>query len=133
MLLSMTAQVWRPPADTSVALPGRFVTETAVLLPLRSTASVPSWPSSLLPQHWISPLPRSAQVWRHPTDRETTWPLIPDTSTGKLRSTSVPSPTWPYLLSPQHWTLPLPINAQDASPPAAIADAPVNPLTLTGT
>src|SRR5215470_17846268 len=46
------------------------------------------------------------------------------TRTGVLRSSSVPSPTWPSLLSPQAWATPATM-ARECSCPAAMAVTPV--------
>src|SRR5437870_1511420 len=55
----------------------------------------------------------------------------PETLTGVDRFVVVPSPSWPWMLSPQQRTVPA-TSAQVSSRPAAIAAAFVRPETLTG-
>src|SRR6185503_7989484 len=55
------------------------------------------------------------------------------TSTGKDRIDTVPSPTWPYWLYPQHFTPPPMVSAQTCSSPAETAAIPTGrPTTSRG-
>ena len=49
-----------------------------------------------------------------------------------VRSTAVPSPIWPYVLSPQHSVRPDLVSAQVCAP-AAISTIGGSPATSTGT
>jgi hypothetical protein len=51
---------------------------------------------------------------------------------GVLESVVVPFPSWPSLLPPQHRIVPSESSAQVRPDPAAIALAPLNPLTAMG-
>jgi len=54
------------------------------------------------------------------------------TSTGLVRRVVEPSPTWPEVFAPQHFTAPPVRRAQPCSLPAEIARTPVSPETATG-
>lgn len=57
----------------------------------------------------------------------------PETATGRSLVLVVPSPNYPYSLSPQHLTASVSVSAQLWSPPAAIAFTPLTrPETSTG-
>ena len=58
--------------------------------------------------------------------------VIPDTSTGEVRSVVVPSPSWPYTFLPQHITLPSVSRAHEWKAPRAMLVAVVMPATSTG-
>ena len=72
---------------------------------------------------------------------EASWgePLIPETSTGLVRSVVDPSPSWPLLFQPQHTDLPVLCTAHVWNLPALIATTSLSGLeseeevtTLTG-
>ena len=57
---------------------------------------------------------------------------IPLTATGVERAVRVPSPSWPSLFAPQHFTAPPETTAHVCHHPTAIEVASFNPLTVTG-
>jgi hypothetical protein len=104
------------------------IAATSFVRPATSTGTLllvvvpsPSCPKSLGPQHLTPPLFVSAHVPQLAEMAAT--PLArPETSTGILvLSVVVPSPSWPYSLSPQHLTPPLLVRAQVCRYPGAIA------------
>ena len=56
----------------------------------------------------------------------------PVTATGVVELMTVPLPSWPELLSPQHRTVPSASSAQELPASPATLDAVVIPLTVTG-
>src|SRR5262245_44077868 len=97
--------------------------------PLRPTTSTgtelltnvpsPSCPSNLCPQHFTVPVASNAHVWYPPVAVAiATAPVNPLTVTGTGLLTAVPSPSWPKLLSPQHFTSPVERSAQLWASPA---------------
>src|SRR3990172_8273091 len=94
-------------------------TSTGVLLQV--VVPLPSWPSSLEPQHLTPPPVVSAQVWLVPAATALTPLARPETSTGTLFSIVMPFPSSPLSLEPQHLPPPSLVSAQVWSAPAAIA------------
>src|SRR5258706_428120 len=98
----------------------------------------PSWPLPLLPQHFASPPEDSAQLtatlaWTVPVETIATPLDKPDTSTGVELVVVVPSPSWPTLFLPQHFTPPDLVSAQLCSSPTEIAAMPdESPTTSAG-
>src|SRR5262249_42867022 len=93
----------------------------------------PSWPNSLSPQHLTVLALVSAHVWKLPAAIAATPLPRPTTATGIERSVLVPSPSWPYELSPQHLTAPAVVSAQLWRSPVATAATPLpSPTTATG-
>jgi hypothetical protein len=93
----------------------------------------PSWPQEFDPQHWTPPAVVRAQVCAPPGAMVDTLLLRPVTSTGVARTSVVPSPSWPKLFLPQHWTPPAVVRAQVCQLPAAMAVTPlVRPVTSAG-
>ena len=118
------AQVWYCPAErATTSLPS----PTTAAGMARNASWVPpvpspSWPHWFRPQHWTPPDIVSAQVCSPPAAMAVTPPVSATTSTGLVRSVVVPSPSWPYELSPQHWTPPAVVNTQVCwSPPSKVA------------
>lgn len=72
-----------------------------------------------------------AQEWVLPAETDVAV-VIPDTLTGVVRYASVPSPSWPAPLSPQHLTVALLSLAHVCSSPPETAVAVVIPDTATG-
>src|SRR5206468_12447297 len=112
--------------------PGTVVgVEEFAVLPL------PSRPSPLRPQQRALPSCRRAHMWKIPASMATAV-VIPLTVTGvgSMRvvggAMGAPSPSWPYVLSPQHRIVPSWSRAQVYQPPAERATAVVMPLTVTG-
>jgi hypothetical protein len=107
--LARTAQVWLAPA----------VTDTASSMPNTATGRVrwlvlasPSWPRALSPQHTTAPERRTAQVCVEPT-ATCVASSRPATSVGiGISGDSMPGPSWPLRLVPQHITRPLARTAQ---------------------
>ena len=127
----VSAQVWKSPAETAATPPVRPVTSTGVLRCVFVPS--PSWPLPLNPQHLTPPAVVRAQMWLPLAETAATPEVRPVTSTGVLRCVFVPSPSWPVLLSPQHFTPPAVVRAQVWSPPAETAATPeVRPVTSTG-
>src|SRR5205814_2258906 len=90
-------------------------------------APVPSWPTSLPPQHSVVTFP---QGWAHVCESPrviATALRTPVTLTGVLRSVDVPSPNPPDELSPQHLTAPLVTTAHMWASPPSSAVAPMMP------
>ena len=58
--------------------------------------------------------------------------VMPETSTGVVREKAVPSPSRPYSLEPQHFTLPSVSMAHEWESPRAMLVAVVMPETSTG-
>ena len=101
----------------------------------------PSWPYVLEPQHWIEtcvmlPVEINAQVCDPPSEMAVALVMLL-TITGKLLLVAPTSsgrllPSWPRLLFPQHWMLPVESNAQECEPPSEMAVAVVMPPIFTG-
>ena len=102
-----TPHVWDDPA-TSVAHVRPPPTATGALwLPVVPS---PSWPAQLDPQHHAFPVPTSTpHVWDDPAT-SVAHVRPPLTATGVVRSTVVPSPSWPPPLFPQHHAFPVPTS-----------------------
>ena len=110
-------------------------TSTGVVRMLSLVPS-PIWPSKLSPQHRNTPAVVSAQLWWKPVVTADTPPLRPDTFTGAAHKEphACPSPNWPKVFWPQHWTPPVAVCAQVWKNPASRATGvPVSPTTSTGT
>ncbi len=129
---TLMAQVCSAPAETAATPLVRPVTFTGVVRP--AVVPSPSWPWELSPQHLRAPPVVMAQVWEAPAATATTPvrgepPVQPapaplaHTSTGVVRPTVVPSPSWPESLNPQHLRPPPVVMAQAWPPPAATAVA----------
>src|ERR671922_3016286 len=89
-----------------------------------------TWPSTLLPQQYVS-LPLLAQACPPPALRAETRER-PLTRAGTVRFVVVPSPSWPPLFDPQHHTLESRPRAQLKKPPATIVLNGVPLLTMRG-
>lgn len=83
----------------------------------------PSWPSPWAPQHCPDPPVSRAQEWDLPTEIDSTPAESPETSTGVFRFSLLPSPNWPNLFSPPHFTAPPETKAQVWFHPAEMAIA----------
>src|SRR4030095_4671626 len=114
---------------------------TPLVRPLTSTGASrcvfelsPIWPNPFQPQHLAPPPVVTAHVCDAPASIVPTPLVNPATSTGVRRwLLEVPSPTWPVLFCPQHFTPPAFVRAHVCVSPAAMAFTPlVNPETLTG-
>src|SRR4029450_5281612 len=93
----------------------------------------PSCPQQLFPQHLTPPWLVSAQELPPPVEIAVTPPERPETSTGLLRITVVPSPTWPLKLAPQHLAEAAVVTAHVTALAAEIAAAPLpRPATARG-
>jgi hypothetical protein len=104
------AQVWSAPfeIDLAVEIP-LTVTGTRLLAVLL----FPSWPKLLTPQHWTVPFASRAQVWTPAAAIEIDVAVVmPETVTGTRLLVVLLFPSWPELLIPQHWTVPLANSAQ---------------------
>src|SRR5437588_2562108 len=79
--------------------------------------------SAVAPQHLTTRLRVRAQVWRYPDEIScTARPRFGTLPPGCVRDFSAPrSPSWPYVLLPQHLTAPLLVIAQVCIPPAEMA------------
>jgi hypothetical protein len=84
----------------------------------------------LSPQHLAVPSVSTAHEWSVPTITLVAV-VMPETSTGVVRSVVVPSPSWPLSFSPQHFTLPSVSKAQEWVIPVSILVAVVMPDTVT--
>src|SRR4030095_12245833 len=92
----------------------------------------PSWPLLLAPQHFTPPPLVRAHACACPAAMATTPLERPDTATGVRRCIAVPSPSWPPVLLPQHFTPPL-TTAHEKESPTVMAVTPlVSPDTCTG-
>ena len=58
--------------------------------------------------------------------------VMPETATGAERVVVIPSPSWPLLFLPRHFTLPSVSAAHECLPPRAMLVAVVMPKTSTG-
>src|SRR6185312_7082045 len=86
-----------------------------------------------LPQHLTAPAAVRAQVWPAPVEIAATPEDSPTTSTGACRVVVVPSPSSPWLLSPQHLTAPAAVTTHTCIPPTEMETAPrERPTTSTG-
>ncbi len=72
----------------------------------------------------------NTQVCRAPAAIALTTLFSPVTSTGKVMSMAVPSPSWPSWFSPQHLTSPAIVTAQVCCQPAAIALTPAGSASI---
>jgi hypothetical protein len=131
----VSTQVWLPPAAIADTLNERPKTFTGV--DLEVVVPSPSCPELLFPQHFTSLLEVSAHVWLPPAEIAATPLERLTTSTGEdevvVPVVVVPSPRWPALFPPQHFTPPLEFIAQVWLPPAEIAPTPAErPQTSTG-
>jgi hypothetical protein len=125
------AHVWSPPAEIATAPEDRPDTLTGVALLVVDPS--PSWPMLLPPQHVTPPLVVMAHVWSPPAEIAMTPEDRPDTLTGVALLVVDPSPSWPMLLPPQHFTPPLVVMAHVWSSPAETAVTPAeSPDTFTG-
>src|SRR5882672_9906744 len=123
--------LWKPPAATATtfARPDTATgTDRSVVVPS------PSCPSLLAPHAITVPSPSSARLWSSPAEIATI-PLSPLTATGLVLQGTVlkpadgqvsgpvvvPSPSWPYSLSPHATTVPLERSASACGPSAEIA------------
>src|SRR5450759_2240087 len=109
------------------------LTTTGVLLLV--VVPLPSSPSKLRPQASTWPVEVSARLWSKPPAMAVT--VVPEgrlTATGVLLPVVVPSPSWPFLLSPQARTWPVELSARPKLPPPAMAVTvvPEGRLTWTG-
>ena len=87
----------------------------------------------LYPQHLAPPVLVRAQVCPYPAVRALTPLLRLLTSTGVHLSVIELSPSWPYILHPQHLSPPVLVTAQVCLIPAAMVLSPLlRPLTSTG-
>ena len=94
---------------------------------------VPSWPYQLSPQHFAAPSIVTPQVCVTPAASFATPFASPLTAVGVYRFAVVPSPSWPYMFSPQHFAASPVVRAQVCRAPAVMADTPeVSPLTHAG-
>src|SRR6188768_1416095 len=126
-----SAHVWLSPA--AIAITPAASPETPTAASRRRVVPSPTWPNSLPPQHSTAPSVRSAQLWRWPRASAVAPPERPCTSTGVSRRCVVPSPSWPYWLSPQHLTPPPRRTAQLwLSPPATAMTPLARPDTAPG-
>src|SRR5256714_39319 len=99
---------------------------------LRSCPS-PSRPKKPRPQHCTRPPRRSAQVCSAPEVAAVAVVMPVTGAVGGLKMPlSLPLPSWPKLLSPQHSTRPSWRSTQLCSAPGARAAGLVTPLTVTG-
>src|SRR4051812_22341465 len=111
--------------------PTATAVKDSVVVPL------PSWPLPLYPQQYAQPPERA-----HMCPVVTGLPPPPaviavafvrlETVTGIDESVVVPSPSWPWLLSPQHFAVPPDSNAHVEDCPTAMAVAFVRLDTATG-
>jgi hypothetical protein len=86
----------------------------------------------LLPQHWTVPFDRIAHVWKSPVAMALA-PVTPVTATGvDERRIDVLVPSCPFVLPPQHWTVPLDSTAHACSKPTATPETPLRPETGIG-
>ena len=93
----------------------------------------PSRPLPLLPQHFTVPSVSRAHEWEPASPPAMLVGFVmPDTSTGVVRSVVVPSPSWPWLFLPQHFTVPSVSRANECQRPRAMLVAVVMPDTSTG-
>lgn len=109
-----TTQVWSVPALTFIAGPLSPCTSTGrgVLVPV-SASGTPSCPRSLLPKHTTLPDSSSAHVWSTPAVTAVAVAMS-GTRTGVALSTcSRGTPSWPWLLLPQHQMVPS-VSAEQA-------------------
>ena len=90
----------------------------------------PSSPALLSPQHFAVPSVSTAHEWSVPAITLVVV-VMPETSTGVVRSVVVPSPSWPLSFSHQHFTLPSVSKAQEWVIPVSILVAVVMPDTVT--
>src|SRR5688572_920999 len=72
---------------------------------IRHAPSVPSWPSTFLPQQWSAPFARRPQEWSA-ASATAVQSVNTEMATGAVRSTNVPSPTSPLGLLPQQYSRP---------------------------
>ena len=94
----------------------------------------PTWPTPFLPQQEAADDALTAQVWVVPAVMAVALilPPPPDTVCAKLLLDTVPLPSCPELLKPQHTTALSAVKPQVWCPPAAIAVALVSPTTAVG-
>ena len=93
----------------------------------------PSWDHALRPQQRARPSDVSAQVKSLPAATAVATPSSPVTVLGTNPPLSVPSPSCPALLAPQHLMAPLVISAHVWRSPASTAATPVpRPTTVDG-
>src|SRR5947209_7930476 len=117
-------------AETPLASP-----ETSTGVERSVCVPSPSWRKELAPQHLAPPALVSAQVLLAPAAMAETPLASPETSTGVERLVSVPSPSWPQPLSPQHLPPPALVSAQLCKPEELMAMAVMplsSPTTSTG-
>src|SRR5438067_9545032 len=101
--LSVTAQLWPPPALTSA----KRVSITMRVGAARSLKSpVPSWPTELRPQQSTCPASCTAQECRSPalTAAKVCAPVMSADSGARKLPPTAPTPSWPVLLEPQQAT-----------------------------
>src|SRR5690606_18254620 len=77
---------------------------------------VPSWPSSLAPQHQPRPVTSTAHVCIMPASSRAS-DASTSTRTGAARRAREPSPTWPRSLPPQQYAVPSAPTKQVCVPP----------------
>ena len=98
-----SAQVWPSPAE--IAMTPELKPETFVGELLFTNVPSPSWLELFSPQHCTAPVSKSAQVWFARIEIALTAERKPETPTGVSLCVVVPSPSWPFPFSPQHFRM----------------------------
>ncbi len=119
--LSRTAQVWRSPVESEIKPVPPVSTEVGegwlTMVPS------PNCPRSFQPQQEVVSSERSTQVWCLPALITTAVSSPKSTVVDVFEDVSVPSPSWPWLLNPQHLSVVSSRRAQVCDSPKEIATA----------